>query len=121
MTADDTPILDQEILAELEAFGHDFVVELVNTFETQSATLLDQVTAGIAAGDSDAVHRAAHTLKGSAASVGLARSAAWAESLDDVTRTVPLDGDRAGQLLADLADSISNSLVAVRAEPEGLR
>ena len=121
MTADDTPLLDHEVLAELEGFGRDFVVELLNTFAAQATTLVGQMEAGIAAGDGDAVHRAAHTMKGSAASVGLTRPAAWAETLDGVAQAGSLDRARAGELVAGLVRAIASSLAAVRAEPEALR
>jgi HPt (histidine-containing phosphotransfer) domain-containing protein len=121
MTADATPLLDREILAELEEFGHEFVLELITTFAAQATTLVDQMETGIAAGHGNAIHRAAHTMKGSAASVGLARPAAWADELDRVAQVAPLDRVLAGYLLAGLARAIGTSLDAVRAEPEVLR
>jgi len=118
MTADDTPLFDPEILAELEVFGHEFVVELVNTFASQATTLVGQMEAGIAAGDGDLIHRAAHTMKGSAASVGLARPAAWAEILDTAAQAQPFDRVLAGSMLVGLERAIVSSLAAVRSQPE---
>ena len=58
--------------------------------------------------------RAAHTMKGSAASVGLIQPAAWASLLDDSASRQRLIG--ASGLIASLTATIATGIAALRAE-----
>jgi two-component system sensor histidine kinase/response regulator len=58
--------------AAVERLGGDLQLyrELVQSFLDDSAGLLPRLTSALAAGDCDGVHRAAHCLKGTAATCG---------------------------------------------------
>jgi HPt (histidine-containing phosphotransfer) domain-containing protein len=79
---DDMPILDETIVVELAEFGLDFLGELADAFDGQLAAMDADIDAGLSDGDAERERRAAHLLKGSAATIGLARAAAWAGELE---------------------------------------
>jgi CheY-like chemotaxis protein/HPt (histidine-containing phosphotransfer) domain-containing protein len=83
---DAATLLDRTVLARMrEDLGDAAVVaEIVDMFFADAPRVLDQWRRAIATGDGDAARRAAHTLKGTSASVGavaLARCCADAEAL----------------------------------------
>jgi HPt (histidine-containing phosphotransfer) domain-containing protein len=87
-------VLDTGVLDELgESVGGDrgFVVELIETFLTDSAQEVDAVVSAVAAGDAAALVRPAHTLKSSSATVGAHRLAAAARALEVAGRSGALD------------------------------
>lgn len=69
-----TTPLDPAAIARLfETLGDDapeLVVELIDTFFEEAPALVAAIRAGLAAGDSDRVRRAAHSLKQNAATLG---------------------------------------------------
>jgi CheY-like chemotaxis protein len=70
---DARPAVDETVLARLaESMGGDetFVAELIDQFLGDSPGLLAAARAGLEAGDTDEVRRAAHTLKSNAATFG---------------------------------------------------
>jgi HPt (histidine-containing phosphotransfer) domain-containing protein len=109
---DDEAILDLAILADLEAFGSDFVSELVDAFADQSVGMSLEIEAGLNTGDARIVQGVAHMMKGSAGSVGLPSVASCAAELEDVAKT--------GSLAA-AAEPVSRLRVAVGAGIEALR
>lgn len=78
--------LDRALLDELvEALGPDagmVLGDLLSSYRQQSAELLAQADAAVAAGDRAALRRAAHQLKGSSASVGAPGVARIADLLE---------------------------------------
>jgi HPt (histidine-containing phosphotransfer) domain-containing protein len=109
---DDEAILDLAILADLEAFGSDFVSELVDAFVDQSVGMGVEIEAGLNTGDARIVQGVAHMMKGSAGSVGLPSVANRAAELEDVAKT--------GSLAA-AADPVARLQVAIGAGIEALR
>jgi len=108
-----TPVLDDALLGELEPFGATFLVELVDTFETQVGILVRDVHVALAAADTGALHRAAHTLKGSAASIGASRCSAAAAAVDRAGQEGDLEG--AAGVASGLASLGSAAVAALRA------
>lgn len=89
--SDDGVLDGKTIDALLDSLGGDkeFFAELVEIFLTDAPDLFAAMHQGIQAADSEAVHRAAHTLKSTAASLG-------ALNLSETARTMELlsrDGD----------------------------
>lgn len=58
------PVIDVPALMDRMAGDRDLLQELVALYTADEGTLLGQIDAAIAAGDADALRRAAHTLKG---------------------------------------------------------
>jgi HPt (histidine-containing phosphotransfer) domain-containing protein len=82
-------LVDRAVLDALLAdVGGDaeFVAELVQTYLGDAPSNLRDIEAAIAAGDSAALVRPAHTLKSSSASVGAMRLSAIARSLEAAGR-----------------------------------
>jgi HPt (histidine-containing phosphotransfer) domain-containing protein len=109
---DDEEILDLAILADLEAFGSDFVADLVDAFADQSVGMRAEIDAGLVAGDAQTVQGVAHMMKGSAGSLGLPSLANRAAELEDVAKTGSLAG---------AADPVVRMDVALGAGMEALR
>jgi HPt (histidine-containing phosphotransfer) domain-containing protein len=100
MTMDDTPILDDAVLAELrESTGgdDDFVRELVEAYVAEAAGYLEAMSGAVATGDVSAIVRPAHTLKSSSATLGAMRLSAISRGIEEA--------GRAGRA-ADLADDV---------------
>jgi HPt (histidine-containing phosphotransfer) domain-containing protein len=86
--------LDTTVLDELGAsVGGDrgFVVELIETYLTDSAEQVDAVESAVAADDPAAVVRPAHTLKSSSATLGARRLVVTARALEMAGRSGTLD------------------------------
>jgi len=109
---DDEAVLDDTIVDELSDFGPEFIAELVDAFDAQLVGMYAELETGLAAGDAEAVRRAAHLLKGSAGTIGLARAAAWASHLETLAK--------AGAVPAAAA-SVAQLRVAVEAGQAALR
>ncbi|HEV2970394.1 MAG TPA: Hpt domain-containing protein [Pirellulales bacterium] len=79
--------------------------ELVRSFLNDSAGLLPRLRAAISAGDADALHKAAHGLKGVAATCGAVGVAEVAASLEAsaVDRNLSVIGELNERLHAELA------------------
>jgi HPt (histidine-containing phosphotransfer) domain-containing protein len=110
---DESPLIDEPGLAELEAFGPEFLAELTTAFDEETTRMLAALDDGLRAADPESVRRAAHTMKGAAATIGLTRAAAWAAALEQAARTGALDD--AGPILPGLRRAIDDGLVAIRA------
>ena len=78
--------LDGDALRELQAVMGDEFGLLVRTFATDSAQRVDAVRAAAAAGDADALRRAAHSFKGSAGNMGALRLAELCRLIEDAAR-----------------------------------
>lgn len=103
--------LDPSVLAEMRVELDDgdgeFVDSVIEAFLEQSSELVATVERAIAAGDRSQLHLAAHTLKGSARSLGAVRLAVLSERLEQ--------GDETLTELAPVAASARVELGAVRA------
>ncbi len=69
-----------------------FLVELIDTYLTDSPELIEQMRAGLAAGDIEGVRRAAHSLKSNSASFGATRLAGVARELEMIAKSGTLEG-----------------------------
>ena len=89
MKLDDTPVLDEAVLAELrESIGDDqaFMVELVETYAAEGATNMVGLLAAATAQDCAAIIRPAHTLKSTSASLGAMRLSAICRAIEEAGR-----------------------------------
>jgi len=104
----DTPI-DLAAFAELlETVGgdRDFLAELVETYRADCPLLFAELRAAVAAGDSPAARRAAHTLKSTSASMGALGLAAQCREIEAAAAAGDLDelDERVEQAAATYAD-----------------
>ena len=114
MTAEEAPILDDAVIAELrDSTGgdDDFVRELVETYIAEATGYIDAMTAAAASADAAAIVRPAHTLKSSSQTLGAVRLAAISRGIEEAVRAgrdadlaVDVEGARAawGATLAAL-------------------
>ena len=85
---------DAAFAATLEMVGGDlaFVGELVGEYRTDGAVRVADMRAALAAGQAEDLRRAAHTLKGSSASLGALDLADACRSVEGRARDGELDG-----------------------------
>ena len=83
MTESTNDSIDRATFNELqETTGAEFTAELVGTFLDEAPLLLEQLTAALSAGQSDAFRRTAHSLKTNALTFGASTLAAQARELE---------------------------------------
>ena len=108
--------IDLKTFEELkEMSGGDFINELLDTFLDDAPKLIDQLKSALAASDTDAFRRAAHSLKSNAANFGAQHLSELAKELETLGKESRLaeTGDRLGAL--------ETSYQAAAAELKGLR
>jgi CheY-like chemotaxis protein len=90
----------------LESFGGDLEIvrEVAGMFLAGCPGMLAALKQAVERGDAEAVHRAAHTLKGSAGNFGTGAAYAAAQRLEEMGRAHTLAG--AGEAFAALADAL---------------
>lgn len=111
---DDEPsdVLDAARLADLQQLGPERFGRLAGTFISSVWAQVDEIERGVAAGDADAVRRAAHSLKGSSRIYGAHRVADIAASLeDDAHRAIGAESDG---LVARLRDEVAAAVAALQ-------
>ncbi|MBM3128561.1 MAG: Hpt domain-containing protein [Chloroflexi bacterium] len=81
-----------ERLRFLQDGEHDYLGELIATYLESAPELLGALRAAIAGGSATATQKAAHTLKGSSASLGATTLAAHCHALELQARGGTLDG-----------------------------
>lgn len=69
-----------------------FLVELIDTYLSDSPALLEQMRAGLATGDIELVRRAAHSLKSNSASFGAVRLTEVSRELEMLAKSGILEG-----------------------------
>ena len=111
-------VLDPDAIAELcrarDHLGNPaFITQLVEIFRQNAPRRMDEMRAGIAAGDAAAAARAAHTMKTSCRMFGATRMAACCERLEDAAARADLEA--AAALFADAEDLFPRVLEAVAA------
>lgn len=96
--------VNSDILAALREVMENGFSHLVGIFLQETPKLLDAVREGIAAGNIESVHRNAHSIKSSSASLGALGLSELARSLETLARGGSLDGAAAlaGQMRAEL-------------------
>ena len=95
----EAPMIDPAVLSELQdAAGHDFVVELVQTFAEEAPALLTELRQAQHDHAADRFRRAAHSLKSNSNTFGATR-------LAELARTLELGGMPAGTVELDALDA----------------
>ncbi len=95
MTQPSGPAIDSTAFGALEEIADgdaEFMVELLNQFLGDSEELVGVLAPALAAGDGEALERAAHTLKSSSANVGEMILSAMCEVLQNAGRGGDLSG-----------------------------
>jgi CheY-like chemotaxis protein/HPt (histidine-containing phosphotransfer) domain-containing protein len=107
------PLVDAAVIDDLRLLGEpglpDPVGELVDLFRADAPSGFDAIVAAAGAGDAAALVRAAHALRGGAASIGVARVAACAASIERHAREGDLEAARVAIVRLDVA--LAESLV----------
>ena len=115
-TAEDGGSIDQGSLVRLlDGTGGDagFVTELIGQFLTDAPTLIVTARSSLAAGDTDEVRRAAHTLKSNAATFGARALATRSRELEDTAKHGSLDGaEKQLDLIAEELATVQEALPA---------
>jgi two-component system sensor histidine kinase/response regulator len=101
-------------LARLRPQGPDPVREYIGLFLEEAPSQLAAVHAALAGTDPDAVRRAAHTLKGSARTIGTAQLAAKAEEIERHARAGALEAAAAQACALDAAYARAAEALAAR-------
>ena len=100
----DVAAIDRGVLNQLlDSFGGDmeFLGEMLDTFFEDSPRQLEAARAGLAAGDAEAVRRAAHSLKSNSASFGAMPLSRMSKVLEDMGKAGTLDGAGEGVAAAE--------------------
>ncbi len=93
--------LDDRILDELRSLSPNGFRAILRQFLASAPAKIDKLRDALAAGDRDALQRAAHNLKASAGNVGAAALAAWCQELETLAEA-RLDG--AAVLVQEIGD-----------------
>jgi HPt (histidine-containing phosphotransfer) domain-containing protein len=107
------PLLDTTRLDELRAAVGDSYDMMIDMFPESAREELDALRAALDVGDAPTARRAAHTLKGVAASFGATRLQAIAHMLEDTT----LPPDKSKALISSIETALEATLAAL--EPVG--
>jgi len=99
----ESPPLDLAFLNEMTGGDEEFTTELLQEFLRTIPPLLSQVEQALNAGDSEALARAAHTIKGSARSVGARAFAEIAFAVEQAGKQQRL-GDASGAVQSLFAE-----------------
>src|SRR5690606_24223802 len=78
----DDPHLDDAILSTLKDIMGDDFYHLIETFIKDTDERIRHLHAAFAAGESDSIRRAAHSLKGSSSNIGAAQLAKLCEAIE---------------------------------------
>jgi HPt (histidine-containing phosphotransfer) domain-containing protein len=95
MTADDAPVLDPGVIADLRAATGDddeFISDLIETYVAEGNEYVAAMVAAVAADDIDALVRPAHTLKSSSASIGAMHLSELGRGIEEAAREGRFDG-----------------------------
>ena len=104
-------------LREFQAEGEpDLIQELVSLFKRETPSQIEAIRAAITAGDAERLRKAAHSLKGSSANLGVRLVSVLGAELEKKGRSGTVEG--AGALLAQLEREYAR---ACRALDAGLR
>jgi HPt (histidine-containing phosphotransfer) domain-containing protein len=94
MSDTDASAIEQEVFAALRAsVGDDdeFVVDLVETYLTDTSTQLDAIDRAVTANDAELLVRPAHTLKTGSLTIGATRLGELSRSLEETARSAMLE------------------------------
>ena len=92
-------LIDPEAWEMMKSMAdHDFMIELIDTYLSDSPGLIEQMRTGLSTGSIEVVRRAAHSLKSNSASFGANRLANASRDLEMLAKGGSLDGG--GPMLA---------------------
>ncbi len=112
---EDQGIIDPETFNNLkDLMGADFVVELIDTYNTETGALIERLQQALAAQDAGTFGRTAHSIKSSSASLGALAFSQQARELEMMGKANDLAG--AGSKL----DLLAAGFVEVRRRLEEL-
>ncbi len=111
--------LDLQMLNELRALQtedspQDVIGELIDLLLSTAPPLLEKIRQAIADGDSDALYRSAHSLKGNCASMGAVVLAAQIKELELMGRQNQMEG--ASEKLVQVEKEYARAIEAVEQE-----
>ncbi len=112
-------IIDQETFSSLkDLMGADFVVELIDTYNTETGELIERLHHALAAQDAAAFGRTAHSIKSSSASLGALAFSQSARQLEMMGKANDLAdaGPKLDLLAADFVQ-VRRRLEELRHEP----
>jgi HPt (histidine-containing phosphotransfer) domain-containing protein len=104
-------VLDRSVIASLKELGGDddaLLAELIGLFLDDSAVQVENLKRALAKGDTELLHRTAHTLKSSAANVGAVQMSKLCLEIERLGRAAQLDG------VASLVDRTLDHYAQVR-------
>ena len=108
-------LLDGAVIAELRAVvSPSTLAAVLDAFEDEAGERAAEICTAASEGDAASLATAAHALKGAAASLGASHTARLAGRLEELARAGGVDG--ASELADDLARSLRDSSIALRAE-----
>jgi len=116
------PISQEEFQSLAEMIGLDMpevLADLIETYLSESRSLVDSLVAAHQAGDNDAMVRPAHSLKSSSASVGAMRLSGLCADLEAHLRGAPTTMDVDGQV-ASIDHEFERVTTALEYEKEQL-
>lgn len=85
-------MLNYDYLNEISGGDEEFIAEILSDFLAQTPELMAQIATAVSQGDAATLGKAAHTLKGSARSVGADEFAAIAFELEQAGKQGDLTG-----------------------------
>lgn len=108
-------LLDGAVIAELRAIvSPSTLAAVLDAFEDEAGERAAEICTAASEGDAASLATAAHALKGAAASLGASHTARLAGRLEELARAGGVDG--ASELADELARSLRDSSIALRAE-----
>jgi HPt (histidine-containing phosphotransfer) domain-containing protein len=101
-----------------DLMGGDFLVELIDTYITETAALVEQLSQALAGGEAVAFERIAHSIKSSSASLGALSLSQQARELEMMGKANELSGasEKLEQMVANF-QQVKRSLEELRDEP----
>jgi HPt (histidine-containing phosphotransfer) domain-containing protein len=117
--------MEEQAIIDLTTFnqlkdlmGGDFLVELIDTYNTETAALIDHLGQALASGDVLSFERYAHSIKSSSASLGALSLSQQARELEMMGKANDLSGAslKLEQLVANF-QQVKRSLEELRNEP----
>jgi HPt (histidine-containing phosphotransfer) domain-containing protein len=112
-------IIDRATFNELKGLmGADFLMEILDTYSLETAGLIEQLRAALAAGDPASFGRLAHSIKSSSASLGALAFSQQARELEMMGKVGDLSGAgrKVEQMAADFLQ-VKRCLEELKHEP----
>lgn len=115
------PAALNRLRAQLGDRDGSMMAEIVTLYLAQGPDLLDQLEVAAASSDERYLRSAAHSLKGSTATVGGMQLVVWCEQLEQGQSSRPLESVRAARREFDLLAGHLDQYLSGTAQPQGRR